>query len=368
MIPYGRHEILLEDVQSIVDVLRSSWLTTGPKVEEFEAALAEKTAAKHAVVFSSGTAALHAAMYAARISEGDQVILPPITFAATANAVLYQNGTPIFADVDPDKLLLDPEAVEQEITKQTKAIVAVDYAGQPCDYDRLRALADKYGLVLIADACHSLGGAYKDTPVGMLADLNVFSFHPVKAIATGEGGAVTTDNDNYARTMRTFRNHGISTEARERQGWYYEMISLGYNYRLSDIHCALGLSQLRRLDSFIRKRRDIARYYDSAFVGSSFVHPLGKDEHAAHAYHLYVIRVEKRDEVFEKLRQREIGVNTHYIPVYLHPYYKKLGYEKGLCPIAENAYEHILSLPMFPGLKPDELHKVIDEVTSACAL
>ncbi|MCP4566239.1 MAG: aminotransferase class I/II-fold pyridoxal phosphate-dependent enzyme, partial [FCB group bacterium] len=248
MIPYGRQSIDEEDIQSVVEVLRSDWLTTGPKVDAFEHALADYVGAEYGVAVSSGTAALHCAMYALGIGPGDEVILPPMTFAATANCVVFLGGTPVFADVQPDTLLIDPVAVEKKITKRTRAIIAVDYAGQPCDYDSLRDIANSHGLSLIADGCHALGAVYKGHRVGSLADMTVFSFHPVKHITTGEGGMITTNDPKFAGRMRRFRNHGIDTDFRQREqqgSWYYEMVDLGYNYRITDMQCALGLSQLK---------------------------------------------------------------------------------------------------------------------------
>ncbi len=368
MIPYGRQWIDDDDVAAVVEVLRSDWLTTGPKVEEFEGAFARFVGAEHAVAVSSGTAALHAAMYAVGIGPGDEVLLPPITFAATANAVLFQGGTPVFVDVDPDTLLLDPAKVEAAVSPRTKAIIAVDYAGHPCDYDSLRTIADRYGLVLIADACHSLGGAYKGRPVGSLGDLNVFSFHPVKPITTGEGGMVTTNDPSFAERMRSFRNHCISADHRQRGregSWFYQVVDLGYNYRITDLQCALGLSQLKKLPRWVRRRQDIADGYNRFFSQVEEVEPLGVRPWASHAYHLYVVRLRTellsvgRKEVFSALRDRGIGVNVHYIPVHYHPLYqRRLGTKKGLCPVAEGVYERIITLPLFPSMEDGDVEQV----------
>lgn len=371
MIPYGRQLIEEDDIKAVVEVLRSDWLTTGPKVEQFEKAICDFTGARHAVVVSSGTAALHAAVFAIGIELGDEVIVTPMTFAASANCVVYQGGTPVFADVEPDTLLLDPARVREKINPRTKAIVAVDYAGHPCDYDALRKLTDRHKLFLIADACHSLGGKYKGRSVGSLADLNIFSFHPVKHITTGEGGMITTDNPELAGRMKAFRNHGITTDFRQRQirgSWFYEIVDLGFNYRITDIQCALGISQLRKLEKWVDRRQEIAGIYDKAFSGISSISPLIKREWVSHAYHLYVIRLDervrtKRDEVFRSLRSKGIGVNVHYLPVYLHPYYtKKFKYGPDLCPVAENASGRILSLPIFPSLSDDDVSRVIETV------
>jgi perosamine synthetase len=364
-----------EDIAAVVAVLRSDWLTCGPKVPAFERAVADAVRVREAVAVSSGTAALHAAMYALGVGPGDEVIVPPITFAATANCVLYRGATPVFADVEPDTLLLDPAAVERRITPRTRALIAVDYAGQACRYDELRDIAAHHGLALVADACHALGALYKGRPVGSLACLNVFSFHPVKHIATGEGGMVTTDDPDLARKLRLFRNHGITSDHRQREAagsWFYEMVDLGYNYRMSDLQCALGISQLRKLPGWLRRRRRIARRYDEAFASLPAVCPLAVRPDVVHAYHLYVVRLGRsrasgdRGRVFAALRRAGIGVNVHYIPVHLHPFYRRrLGTGPGLCPVAEAAYEQILSLPLFPRMTDGDVEDVIGAVSRA---
>ncbi len=370
MIPYGKQSITTEDIESVIAALKSDFLTTGPLVDKFEDAIAGYTKSEYAVAVSSGTAALHATMYALEIGPGDEVIVPPITFAATANSVCFQGGTPIFVDVEPDTLLIDPLKIEKKITKKTKAIIGVDYTGQPCDWDLLKQIAHEHNIALVADSCQALGAEYKGIKVGSLADLTVFSFHPVKHITTGEGGMITTDNEKFAQRMRLFRNHGISTDfrQRERQGsWFYEMMDLGYNYRLTDIQCALGLTQLKRLSDFLKRRRQIAHKYDTVFRGMNSISPLRNNKNSLHSYHLYVIKIDtniiSRPSAFAKLRLKGIGVNVHHIPVHLHPFYQKtFGYTKGLCPVAEHAYEKILSLPMWPGMKTVDIKKVIHEV------
>lgn len=376
LLPYGRQAIDDDDINAVVDILRSNYLTTGPKVQEFEQAFAEATSSREAVAVSSGTAALHSAVHALDIGPGDEVIVPTITFAASANCVAFQGGTPVFADVDPQTLLLDPAQVERLITPNTKAIIAVDYTGHPCDYTELRALANQHQLALLDDACHALGGSYQGRSVGTLADLNTFSLHPVKHITTGEGGVVTTDDSELAAKMRVFRTHGITTDHQQRAArgsWFYEMTMLGYNYRLSDIHCALGISQLRKLPKWIARRQAIACQYDSDFRDMPAVQPLAVREEIEHAYHLYIVRLdlaqlrEPRELIFQALRAEGIGVNVHYIPVHLHPYYQQnFGTRPGQCPIAEAAYEEIISLPMFPKMTDADvadvltaMHKVI---------
>ena len=377
MIPYGRQFIDEDDIGAVVEILQSDWLTTGPTVEAFEQAFAAFVHAKEAVAVSSGTAALHAAMFALNIAAGDEVIVPAMTFAATANCVVYQGARPVFVDVDPGTLVISPQQVEAAITSRTKAVIAVDYAGQPADYDRLRAITEQQGIALVADACHSPGGSYKGRPVGSLADLNAFSFHPVKHIATGEGGMVTTENPQLAERMRRFRNHGITTDHRQRENqdsWFYEMVDLGYNYRITDLQCALGLSQLKKLPLFLRQRRKIARDYDDAFGKIAQINPLAVKADVAHAYHLYVIRLQSagldidRNGMFQALRQKGIGVNVHYIPVHLHPFYRKqFGTRPGLCPVAEEAYEQILSIPMFAAMSDDQTREVIDSLNKTIA-
>ena len=372
MIPYSRQSIDEEDIKAVTDVLRSDWLTTGPKIAEFEEAFAGTVGAKYAVAVSSGTAALHAAVYATGIKKGDEVIVPAMSFAASANCVVFQGAIPVFVDVDPDTLLIDPADVERKLTKKTKAIITVDYAGQPCDYDRLTEIALRNKLSLIDDACHALGASYKKRRLGALADLNVFSFHAVKHITTGEGGMISTGNPELAEKMRIFRNHGIAADHYKRKAlgsWYYEMTDLGYNYRLTDFQCALGLSQLSKLHKWLARRQEIAGYYDRAFSGIEEVTPLKVKPEVVHAYHLYVIRFntkkmnKDRDAIFQELRHQGIGVNVHYIPIHLHPFYReKFGTGPGFCPVAEEAHQHIITLPMFHRLSNDDVKKVIEAV------
>lgn len=370
-IPYGRQTIEDDDLSALASVLQSDWLTTGPKVAEFEQALAQFTGSGEAVAVNSGTAALHCAAATLGLKPGDEVIVPAITFAATANCVVYCGGKPVFADVDPETLLIDVNSAAAAVTPRTRAIIAVDYAGQPCEYDQLRALADRHGLTLIADACHALGATYRRKAVGSLADLSTFSFHPVKPITTAEGGAITTNDPERARHMRSFRNHGITTDHRQREAagsWFYEMVELGFNYRLNDLQCALGLAQLRRLRAWLARREQIARRYLGAFAGNSRIRPLAELPQRTHGRHLFVVRVEHRRDVFTRLREQGIGVQVHYIPVHLHPYYReRFGTGPGLCPRAEAAYEEILSLPIFPTLSDSEVDRVIEALFEAVA-
>lgn len=360
-IPYGHQIIEQIDIESVVNTLKSDWLTTGPAVEKFEQDICAFTGASYAVAVSSGTAALHAAMFALGIKNGDEVIVSPMSFVASSNCILYQGAKPVFADVDPNTLLIDPVSVENAICEKTKAIIAVDYAGQPCEWEKLHNIAQRYNLFLVADSCHALGAEFKGRKVGTLADISVFSFHPVKQITTCEGGMAVTNNSELANRLRLFRGHGISSTAnqREKSGqWYYEMQTLGYNYRISDVQCALGSSQLKRLNKWIEIRNDLAQQYDDIFKNSGSIKPLVRRKEVLHAYHLYVVKVNNRDYCFKKMRESKIGVNVHYIPIHLQPYYKKLGYKQGLCKNAENAYEKILTLPLWAGMSFSDVARV----------
>jgi perosamine synthetase len=370
LLPYGRQSIGEDDVAAVAEVLRSEWLTTGPAVERFERAFAEVTGGGEAVAVNSGTAALHAALHAVGVRQGDEVIVPPITFAATANAVLYCAGTPVFADVEPDTLLLDPAAVRARLTSRTRAVVAVDYTGHPCDYAALRAAAGP-GTAIVADACHALGARFDGTPAGALADVSTFSLHPVKHLTTGEGGVITTADPELARRLRVFRNHGITSDHRERErtgAWAYDMVELGYNYRLSDVQCALGTSQLRKLAGWVERRRGIAARYGEAFGRLDGVETPVVRPGCEPAWHLYVIRLRlerlraDRAEIYRALRAENIGVNVHYRPVPWHPYYQRLGYGTGHWPVAERAYERILTLPLWPGMSDGDVEDVMAAV------
>ena len=373
-LPYGHHTIDEEDIEAVVQVLRSDWITTGPKVGEFEEALAAYVGARYAVAFSSGTAALHGAAFAAGLGPGDEAVTTPLTFCATANCVLYMGATPVFADISPDTLNIDPGQVAERLTPRTKAILPVDYAGHPVDLDRLLALAEARGLVVIEDAAHALGSQYRDRMVGGISHMTIFSFHPVKHITTGEGGLVATNNPEFASRLRTFRNHGIDPEARRNQSqvngqWYYEMTELGYNYRLSDIGCALGLSQLGKLPANISRRREIARGYNEAFAElPGVIAPVELPE-AKSSWHIYPIRLNLdrltagRKEIFQALRAENIEVNVHYIPVHLHPYYReRFGYQGGEYPIAEAASDSLITLPLFHAMTRQDEQDVVDAV------
>jgi len=377
LLPYGRQSVDEADIQAVVEVLRSNWLTTGPKVGEFEDEFAAYVGSAHAVSFSSGTAALHGAAFTAGLKPGDEAITTPLTFAATANCILYQGATPVFADVSSDTLNIDPAQVEKKITPRTRAIIPVDYAGHPADLDSVMGSARKHDLIVIEDACHALGAEYKGSRVGSIADMTVFSFHPVKHVTTGEGGMVTTNNPEFAETLRRFRSHGISSDARQRQSagqWHYEMVLLGFNYRLTDIVCALGIEQLKKLESNLTRRRQIAAMYDAAFHHlPGIVPPVVKSE-VNPAWHLYPVRLDleklsaHRGQIFRALRAENIGVNVHYIPVHLHPYYRdRFGYRGGEFPLAEAAYARLISLPMFHSMSDNDVGDVIHAVRKVLA-
>jgi perosamine synthetase len=376
LLPYGRQSLNDTDIQAVVDVLKSDWLTTGPKIAEFEEQFAAWVGAKHAISFSSGTAALHGAAFAAGLGPGDEAITTPLTFCATANCILYLGATPVFADVSPDTLNLDPEEVSKKLTSRKsssiKAIFAVDYAGHPVALEELGHLAKQHGALLIEDACHALGAEYHGKKVGSITDMTVFSFHPVKHLTTGEGGMVTTNDARLAETLRRFRNHGISSEARQRQEsgqWFYEMVLLGFNYRLPDIACALGLSQLGRLAANLVRRREIAVQYAAAFAQLPVVVAPAVREGINPAWHLYPIRLKlemlsaSRAEIFRALRAENLGVNVHYIPVHQHPYYRERFKSQPdslkSFPVAEAAYEQLISLPMFHSMTAQDVDDVI---------
>jgi perosamine synthetase len=375
VLPYGRQEISDADVEAVVATLRSELITQGPAVERFERVLAERVGASHAVAFSSGTAALHASAFAAGLAEGDEVITSPITFAASANCALYMGARPRFVDIDPATWNLDTAAVAAAIGERTKAVVAVSYAGLPVD---LAPLAHARGRVaLIEDAAHALGSHRSGVPVGGAggADMTAFSFHPVKVVTTGEGGAVTTEDDELARRLRLFRTHGITREGISPGptdgGWYYEMRELGFNYRITDFQCALGVSQLARLDGWVERRNEIAERYRELLAGEQRIElPPRTPAGSLHAHHLFPIRVragaEARLRAFEALRGAGILVQVHYIPVYRLPYYRdRLGYPQDACPHAEELYAGLISLPMFPALTDTDLERVATELTRA---
>jgi len=376
LLPYAHQTVDDRDVAAVEAALRSDWLTTGPRVPQFERELAAATGARHAIAFSSGTAALHGATAAAGLGPGDEAITTPMTFAATANAVLYVGAEPRFADVDPGTLLVEPEAVRAAVTGRTRAILPVDYAGQPADYDSLRQIAAEAPggpLTVIADASHSLGATIDGRSVGTLADMTVLSLHPAKLLTTGEGGVVLTDRDDLAERLRRFRNHGIATERSARKDWTYAMVELGYNYRLSDIGAALGSSQLARFDEFLARRRAIAARYVERLGGNDMLYLPVVRPHANPAWHFMFVQLRldrlrvDRAAVYHALRAEGIGVNVHYIPVHRHPYYVER-FPGVSMPVAEAAYERLLTIPLFPTMTDadvDDVVAALNKVTSA---
>lgn len=370
-LPYGRQWIDDEDVQAVVDALTSDYLTTGPRVEQFERALAEYAGCKHAIAVNSGTSALHVAYFAAGLSAGDEIVTSPITFAATANAALYLGATVRFVDVDPATGLMDPALLAGAISPKTKLIVPIDFAGHPADYDRINPLARLHNLKVVADAAHSLGATYHGRTVGTLADLTEISMHPVKPITTAEGGAILTNDPVCAQRAADFRTHGITRDpdrlTRDEGPWYYEQQDLGFNYRLTDLQSALGVAQMGKIDRFLQRRAQIAARYSEALKQT----PLGLPSVASEVqsgWHLYIVRVpeaSRRRAFFERLRALGLGVQVHYIPVYWHPYYQNLGYHKGLCPNAEDFYSRCVSLPLYPKMTDSEVDSSIDRVFQA---
>lgn len=370
---YGRQCIDDKDIEAVTKVLKGDFLTTGPNVKAFEEKIANYVGVKYAVAVSNGTAALHAACFAAGIKEGDEVIVAPMTFAASSNCVLYCGGKPVFVDIDPGTYNIDVNKIEEKITKKTKAIIPVDFTGQVVDIDKINEIAKKYNLTVIEDAAHALGSEYKGRKVGPLSHMTEFSFHPVKPITTAEGGVVVTDDENLFERLSLFRTHGITRSknlmSHYEGPWYYEQIDLGYNYRITDIQCALGVSQLNKVEYFINRRRDIVAKYNNAFKDlSEYLSIPYEPEYSNSGWHIYVIKLNldklkvSRKEIFDALQAENIGVNVHYIPVYLHPYYEKLGYKKGLCPESEKLYKQIITLPLFPKMNDNDIEDVIDAV------
>ncbi|WDV45734.1 UDP-4-amino-4,6-dideoxy-N-acetyl-beta-L-altrosamine transaminase [Clostridiaceae bacterium M8S5] len=372
-LPYGRQWIDQEDIKAVVNVLNSDYLTTGPIIEKFEHKISKYVGARYAVAFSNGTAALHGACYATGIKSGDEVITSPMTFVASSNCILYQGGKPVFADIDMNTYNIDTKSIKKLITDKTKAIIPVDYTGLPADLEEINNIAKKHRLVVIEDGAHALGASYKGKRVGAISDMTMFSFHPVKHITTGEGGIITTDNKEYFEKLKQFRTHGITKQKNkidDYQGaWYYEMQMLGYNYRITDIQASLGISQFDKLDKFIKLRREYANIYSEAFKDiEEIICQSNKDDRVSSSHHLYVIRLNlsklkaTRKEIYDALIKENIGVNVHYMPAYYHPYYKKLGYKKGICPNAEKLYSEIITLPLFPAMSRRDICDVVKAV------
>lgn len=370
LLQYGKQSIDQEDVKAVVECIQGDYLTTGPTVREFEARLAQAAGAEYAVAVSNGTAALHIACMAAGLKAGDEVITTPLTFAASANCARYCGAVPVFADIDAGTFQISPESIERQITPNTKAIIPVHYAGVSCDMDAIGEIAARNHLIVIEDAAHAIGTAYKGRPIGSISDMTEFSFHPVKTITTAEGGAVTTNNRELYQKLQLYRTHGITRDPqllteRGQGGWYYEMLDLGYNYRITDLQCALGISQLNKLEYFKKRRRELTARYDLVFQDEELLSVQKEPEYSEATRHLYPIFLNLdrlsagREEIFRALQAEGIGVNVHYIPVYWFPYYQKLGYRKGLCPNAERIYEGLITLPLFPEMEDRDQDDVI---------
>lgn len=364
LIPYGHQWIDKDDIKEVLKVLKSDWLTQGPVVEKFEKAIAKYCGAKYGVAFSSGTAALHSAYNAAGLEEGDEAITTPLTFAATSNMLVFCGVKPVFADIDENTLNVNPEEIKKKITKKTKAIVTVDFAGNACDYDKILKIAKENNLLLIEDASHALGGEFNKKKIGSFSDMTILSFHPVKHITTGEGGMVLTNNKKFYDKLKTFRNHGIVKKP-EAGKWYYEIEKPGFNYRITDIQCALGISQLKKLDYFLEKRRNIAKLYNRAFVKNEKIILPKEGRFSKSAWHIYPVQFKNlnRKKAFDKLQELGIGVQVHYIPLHMHPFYqKKFGHKKGDFPNAENYYDRAITIPLFPKMTDKEVRRVIAAV------
>lgn len=375
---YGRQYIDEEDIQAVADVLRSDFLTCGPQIGILEQKLCEVTGARYAVAVSNGTAALHVAAMAAGIGKGDEVIVSSITFAASANCIVYCQGTPVFADIDSETYNISPDSIEKCITSRTKAVIAVDFTGQAAELDRIREICEKHKLLLIEDAAHAIGTRYCGKPIGSIANMTCFSFHPVKTVTSGEGGAVTTNDKSLYEKLLLFRQHGITHESAQMEhpsdaAWYYEQITLGYNYRMTDLQAALLCSQLNKLPAFSKRRKEIADRYDKAFRPVPEIQLQKNNPHSDTTRHLYILRLRlnmltcTRREFFDALKAENIRSQVHYLPVYYHPYYEKAGYVKGLCPNAEAFYEEVMSLPLYYGLKDEDVADVIRAVEKIIA-
>jgi len=372
LIPYGHQWLDSSDIEEVIKALKSEWITQGPKIKEFEENLAKYCGCKYSVVFNSGTSALHGAYFVLGLKKRDEFVTTPNTFVATSNAGLYLGAKPIFVDVEEDTGNIDISKIEEKITEKTKLIVPVHYAGHPTLMDGIYTLAKKYDLYIIEDACHALGAKYKGEKIGncKYSNMTVLSFHPVKHITTGEGGAVLTNNEKFYEKLLIFRSHGITKKnfINNPEGdWYYEMQFLGHNYRITDIQAALGISQLKKLDNFVEKRREIAKTYQKNFEGNSYFDIPVERAFVYSSYHLYPIRLKDKYKnnkryIFAKMREMGLGVQVHYIPVYFHPYYQSLGYKKGLCSVSEDFYQREISIPIYPSMTDRDINYVIESL------
>ena len=371
-LPYGKQDIDRDDIEKVVSVLESDFITQGPKIGEFEEKIAQYCGSKYAVAFNSGTSALHGAYFASGLGKDDEIITSPNTFVATSNAALYLNAKPVFVDVESETGNLDVSKVEAKISDKTKLIVPVHYSGNPADLKELSEIAEDNGVKIIEDAAHSIGAKYNGEKIGnsRYSEMSIFSFHPVKHITTGEGGAVLTNNKDYYEHLLMFRSHGITKNNFINQpdgDWYYEMHYLGYNYRITDLQAVLGISQLEKLDRFVKRRREIAMMYDEAFENNPYFKTITEKKCCDSSYHLFPILLknkfkDKKREIFLKLREEGLGVQVHYIPVYLQPFYTNLGYQKGLCPVSEDFYQKEISIPLYPAMSNEDVNYVIESV------
>lgn len=371
---YGHQLIEEDDIKAVENVLKGDYLTCGPNVDKMERRLEAYTGSRHVVAMSNGTAALHCACIAAGIGPGDEVITTPITFAASANCILYCGAKPVFADIDPETYNIDPKSIERCISKRTKAVIAVDFTGQVVKAREIKEICNRYNLIFIEDAAHSIGSRYEGHMVGTLADMTTFSFHPVKTITAGEGGAVLTDSDEFYKKLILAHTHGITHDEERMEEiphegpWYYEEISLGYNYRITDFQAALLVSQLRKIDRFIARRKDIVKRYDKAFYGMPEIIVQKEIPESDTCRHLYIIRLDleqltcTRREFFDAMSAENVQCQVHYVPVYWFPYYQRLGYKKGLCPVAEEIYKGIISIPLFPAMSDQDVNDVVEAV------
>lgn len=370
-LPYGKQVIDDDDIKNVLNVLKGDYLTTGPTVNKFEKEVCDYVGSKYAVAFSNGTSALHAACYVSGINKGDEVITTPMTFAASSNCILYCKGVPVFADINKDTYNIDVSEIEKKITSKTKAIIPVHFTGQSVDLEPILYLAKKYNLIVIEDAAHALGTKYKEKYIGSISDMTAFSFHPVKTVTTAEGGMITTNSKEIYEKLLLFRTHGITRNKEfminKNEGpWYYEQIDLGYNYRITDLQCALGISQIKKLNNFIKRRKELVKMYNEHLFDIDGIILQKEEEFSDTSRHLYIIRLELdkfkvgRKEIFKALIAENIGVNVHYLPVYLHPYYQKLGYKKGICKNAEDLYNSMITLPLHPSMSNYDFYDVIN--------
>jgi UDP-4-amino-4,6-dideoxy-N-acetyl-beta-L-altrosamine transaminase len=373
LIPYGHQSIDAEDIDAVVSVLKSDWLTTGPQVTAFERAITEYTGCRHAVAVNSGTSALDIAVQALNLPKGAEVITTPFTFAATNNALLYHDLIPVFTDIEKETRNIDPDRIRKNISKKTKAIIFVDYAGQPCRIDEIREIASEHNLLLVEDACHALGASYHSKKIGSFAaDMTIYSFHPVKPITTGEGGAVVTDHPDFAEKLRILRTHGIDKGVKDRLGpnadWVYDMVELGRNYRMTDFQAALGISQMKKLEKFIAKRNKIARVYTELLSDFPFIETPITQEGVTHGWHLYTILLENvnRDKFYAFMRTQGIGVNVHYIPTYHFSYYRRnIPVNPWDYPVTEDVFNRIITIPLYPSLTEDEISFIVERIKDA---